>query len=500
MLISNQMRFGTDVFGDAPPPIESIPGGGGSATIPGGDDTVPSGEVVYSVTKTALLTALQPFDCSNVTNVDGFTITGVQPEGTKRRLIFKIDDALYKLDTNGELVAYSRAGKNADVRAYGNTVDQLNALTSVPGFVGKEVFPIIALYAPADSSPPSINVKLQTRNVDTTTSKTVRPAAFTLDDNSTVLGLSAVTHSEGQGSVVPKARLYNGSWGAWNFFASVPKQQASKIQFNFLFNVTDLLSDSATVESVTLQYNTGSAIVSGNIAHIFSPIVDFDVPLHSAFLTVNHKRLIDSTISADVAFFPKPKHRERLTLGSATGNLDSFNLADNFIDHDSIQLYVDGEPLEDCIFDLDASTISVQATAGAAIAISYDYDCGYELWQPMSRDAPQLPFSVGSAYMSRFSFSGNDDDFTRAAVRLTLNRVSGRVSSTKLGTADGNVQYFVLPHKMTSLSVRKPAQYSYDWDNQILSVVAPAGTDIFYGGNWVGENLELFGFNAGFSY
>ena len=339
MLISNQMRFGTDVFGDAPPPIESIPGGGQSSTIPGGDDTVPGGEVVYSVAKSALLTALQPFDCSNVTYVDGFTITGVQPEGTKRRLVFKIDDALYKLDTSGALVAYSRAGKNSDIRNYGNTVDQLNALTSVPGFIGKEVFPVIALYASADaSSLPTINVQLQTRNIDTTTSKRVVPSSFALEKDSTVLGLSAVTHTEGQGNVAINARLFKGSWGAWHTLKNVPKQQASKIQFFFQFNVTDVEIDSATVESVTLQYSAGSAVVNGNVVYIFTPIVDFEVPLHSAYLTVNHKRLIDSTISADVAFFPKPKHRERLNLGTATGNLDTFNLTDNQIDHDSIQL------------------------------------------------------------------------------------------------------------------------------------------------------------------
>lgn len=479
MLINNTMRFGSDVFG--------VQSGGASAPV-------------YVVTKDALLIAKQPIDCSSVSYVDGFTFAGNQPANTNRRIIFKIDDNLYTLDNSAQLVPFSYQATLANVLLFGNTVNELAALNSVQAFVGKEIYPIIALSAPEDSDLPKIKIGIKTRTVEDTLSKRIYSAKYDLGDNAKIVDINFAATCSGQGNVTVRCRLYNGSWGSWIELNEANNLPASKIQFVIRLNVVNIGDDSAQLDSITVTHTTGNGSVNGDVTEIFSILNNFEVPLQTAYLVVRHKRLIDSTITADVAFLPTPKHKDLVSLGVATGTRESFQLPDSQIDHTTLQIFINGEQTDDFDFDLidSVNEVTLNAPRDAAIAASYDYDCGSEIWQPMTRQSAQQPYGDGS-YMSRFSLSTTLSDFSKAVVRITLNKPAGHISHKSLGTATGYLQQFALPHRMSSIVVTKPAQFSYDPNSQILSVVAPAGLSIAYAGKWQGESHIIYSFAAGFA-
>lgn len=139
-LISNPMRFGTSTF---------------------------------NFNRRAFLVSRDALDATGQNSCEGFEITGSQPLNTDRRIIFKIDNALYKFD-GSNLVSYDGAGEFDDVIANGNTVSELNALTNIPAFVGKQIYPIIALFAPGDANVmPSIKINLKVRQNTEVYSKTI---------------------------------------------------------------------------------------------------------------------------------------------------------------------------------------------------------------------------------------------------------------------------------------------------------------------------------------
>ena len=66
MLVSNNMRYGTDDF-------------------------------IFA--RQAVLKSKIPFDTTNQTSVEGFTITGSEPTNSSRRIIFKLDGSLFYFTT-----------------------------------------------------------------------------------------------------------------------------------------------------------------------------------------------------------------------------------------------------------------------------------------------------------------------------------------------------------------------------------------------------------------
>jgi hypothetical protein len=95
-----------------------------------------------AISKTAL-----NFTNNNVVNM--IDIVGSEPADTKRRFAFKIGDKYVKLDAEGNAVNLATQAITVNsVLTEGNTAAELTALTNVPAFVGKMVYPVVALYAP----------------------------------------------------------------------------------------------------------------------------------------------------------------------------------------------------------------------------------------------------------------------------------------------------------------------------------------------------------------
>ncbi len=482
MLISNAMRFGTDIFGSQ----TTTPGGGSTPEV--------------TLVKSARLEAKQPLDATNLTHIDGFQIEGTAPAGTDRRFLFKVDDTIYKF-FNGSPRAYSGDGSLANILAYGNTSDDLAAVTDLSSWLGKEIYPIIALTAPYDSDFPTVKLSLKTHTTTDALSKSLYSAVTKLEgDNPKIADVNADFVTEGQATCTVNIRLYqNGAWTSWLPLNEAQNQSVTFFQIRIVLKVVDIGEDSAQINAVTIRYTTGEAPVSGDVAELFTPYLDFEVPLQTAYLVVKHKRLIDSTIDADVSFLPAPAHRERYQLGISSGSKESFSLPDTQIDHSTLQVFVDGELTNDFDFNLEVNEVTLNAPRDSAVAVSYDYNCGAEVWLPMSRSSDQQPNSDDDFYSSRFALSTTLDNYSKAAVRIKFTRTSGTQPSTVLGVATGKVQQYALPHRMTKLYVTGGVDYSYDQDSNILTLVATAGKTVKFSGNWQGEQHAATGFVAGFA-
>ena len=101
--------------------------------------------------KKCLIKSNTPQDFSAALSVDGLIIQGSEPANTKRRIVFLVNNVWYKLANNNgtaSLVKVPTQNITADsVLNEGNTVAELNAINSIPPFVGRYVYPAAAMYA-----------------------------------------------------------------------------------------------------------------------------------------------------------------------------------------------------------------------------------------------------------------------------------------------------------------------------------------------------------------
>lgn len=487
MLISNTMRFGTDSF--------TVSSDGGGIGV-----------------RQALLIATEPLDASDASTVNNFVISGSEPSGTVRKFFFQLDNKIYRF-VSGVLTEFTGALNIDNVLDNGNTVAELSALSNITAFVGKNIFPIIAIKSD-NSSSPTVKISL---NITTSTekkSKTFTSGTYNLPQSSnTTYKIVSVTPNlmtVGDGNITFTARYKNSETEAWSAYSAADNlagvSTATQLQFRAACSVVNVGSDVAAINGVSVAYVAEHETVTGEVADLFSIIPDFETDLRLCYLVVRHKKLIDSTIEAFANFFPTPKHRERILVGTGTGSdkpvtysLGVDGIPDSQIDHSSIRVYVDGVQTSDFDYNTETSEINLIAADGVSILASYDYDCGSEVWHPMNVEFFQQPYFDGS-YMTRFSYTLPDEfDASLANIRLRFNRPSGKVENFSLGTATGKKQQIVLPHVAVTDTIQFNADFTYDFDTRVLTFVAPEGTEIIISYDWLGEKHKIYSWAAGWS-
>ena len=101
--------------------------------------------------KKCLIKSNTPQDFSAALSVGGLMIQGSEPANTKRRIVFLVNGVWYKLvnsNGTGDLARVATQSPTADsVLNEGNSVAELNAINSIPPFVGRYVYPAAAMWA-----------------------------------------------------------------------------------------------------------------------------------------------------------------------------------------------------------------------------------------------------------------------------------------------------------------------------------------------------------------
>ncbi|MBQ3444250.1 MAG: hypothetical protein IJG33_13505 [Selenomonadaceae bacterium] len=484
------IRFATDSFGSAVEFVEE------DLQDPDAPDSPQQ-----TFMKTALLKSKVPLDCTNKAAVESFVITGSEPADSSRRVIFKIDDALYKFQS-GQLVAYTAPGGFGDIIKWGNKVSTLEALSNITAFVGKKIYPIIALQAPSDAAEyPTIKIGLVTRSTNEQLTDTVDSPVYELaNDTQTIISIVPDIVTTGAGSANVTVRLrHDGEWSSFMSLASAANRSAEAVQFRIAYAVEQVGSDSAQVKSIVVNHTSGQAVTSGDICNLYSTIADYEVGLKSAYCLVHHAPLVDARIEVYVNFMKAPSRRELVQIGTATGSRQELSLGDSNIVADSLQIFADGLPVYNFDFSTELGTVTLTAAQGAVLTASYNYDFGQETWLKMTADNP-LPYQDGD-YATRFTYSLDEASDNRVAnVRIRLIRRSGNATEN-LGKATGKTQLFVLKHKPkpSTIAFTEDVNFSYDEATGILSCVAAKNTPLNVSYSWLGDSPIVYSFAAGFA-
>ena len=459
-----------------------------------------------------LLTSKVALDTTGQTSVGAFTIEGLEPLNTIRRFLFKVDDKIWKF-SGQNAVEYTDGTDIDSVLANGNTAAEVTAVTDNSAWVGKKIYPIIALYADSDVTVmPTAKISLVASASSATYEQTTETAEYELGEGSfsapRIIDAQIDTTVTGYATAAVTARIkVNGEWTDYMELAAIKGREATAVQFKTRYTVTKLDgTDTAKLNKITIRYSTGTAVVAGDNAEIYSVIQDYELPLGVCSLTMRHDRLIDSEITAYVNFAKTPKRRVFLPIGVGTGTASTYIIGENGvrdtgIDQGSLQVFINGNPLANFSYNTEVSELTLTAEPGAAITATYNYDRESEVWREMSRDVDHQPYNDGT-YLTRFTYALPEDDQYGQSVsniRLKLSRTQGTVENQTLGTANGLTQQFVLKHAAKAETIVCNAAWSYNEDSQIITCVAPSGTVITISYDWIGESHTIYNWAAGWS-
>lgn len=390
----------------------------------------------FTFAKRALLVAKSCLDLTQVTSCTGFAVEGSQPPNTDRRFVFKVGDNFYYFK-NQVPTQFDFEISFDNVLRYGNTAAELLAVNNLHFWLGKKIFPVIALYSEAADAQPRVKlgVKVSSFN-DIFTCSTLSPV-FEIN-NSKILSIAVEKNLQGAPVVNCRARLKLGdSWGDWQDLSLCKNQKADAVQFSadYVFSkvdgsqaarpvfAADFQADSRAGTSALLTKHIelptklfkaidqpifdddifvpraeiksvinktyapafdADAITQTDIKNVLRPgNLDFaDLKALSTFALIEHSMLADSIIKAYVCYLDKPEHFSG-SLGTATGYLQSFDLEKDFIDLDTLQVQANGENILPVNFDSALALLQVQAPKDAELTISFDYNTPQESWSEM---------------------------------------------------------------------------------------------------------------------
>lgn len=451
-------------------------------------------------------------NCTDATDVNKITVGGQEIESAKRRFVFSIDNIYYKLavDSNGTATLErvpSQALTIDTVLEEGNTANELNLVTSVLGFAGKIVYPVIALYGEYGSLLPTASLsfsKVTSKDVYVYTDQS--PAYELSDDGgeAKIISINVDKSITGSASVdVSVSMLQKGVWTQYTSPQDCGGQNASAIRFRSLYRVRSFDGvDSATLNKVSVIYSSNRAPVTGNDSEVITITRNFNNDIGFASLLVKHNKMDDSYMDAYVALRKNTKKRKNVEIGTGTGGTQTLTLggekdesgniiADKNIDHNSLVITVGGEEVTEFDFNMVRSHITIFADLGQQICASYDYDFGVEEWRKMTKVITQPYNGSDTIQATKFELPVNDSGNTITAMRVLLTRKTGKVENLDLGFATGQTQTIILPHFARKDTMTSNVAFTYNDLTKEFSFVADKDMPVNVSYEWTGETQTI---------
>ena len=455
-----------------------------------------------------LLTSKTPVNLLDKTSVSGFTVKGIEPANTKRRVAFKVEDKWNKLSAEGALTPLATQEITADsVLEEGNTVAELESITATTGLAGKLIYPAVALYADPEAEVIPTFCMTVNAEIDTTVnvySYTGYSQEYSLSagEDVQVVNVVAETETTGEGNVVVTARLkQGGEWTDYMALSDTAMKQASALQLKAVYTVTNTDgSQSAKVKNVTIRYTTSGATVNGVSTDIVTKTQRFTNDLVYAHCYVKHKKLQDAVIDAYCSLRKRPKSKSMYQFGNGTGALNTYKLPDAGINQDTLSVYVDGKAVYD--FGYNTETSEITLTADKDTALSASYECGWEMseWIKMVQGVSQV--NDGGGYTTEYSYTVPTHagyEYTVTAIKYSLVRPEGKVTEETIGVGTGKRQMIELPHFAKKETIVCNGAWSYDYDRKLLTIIAPEGEDIVISYDWIAETPTVYAVSAGWA-
>lgn len=450
-------------------------------------------------------------DCTGMTSVDGFEITGIQPSGTERRFGVQIDGVWSRIESDGTLTELMEQSISADALLHeGNTAEELLALTSVPALVGKKVGLAVALSAPGeDAAMPTAGIGIKCKSPVPVTRKVEESPLFALADETLLISLSSLTEVDAGGTAVVEAQATkpDGTVSEWAPVSAFNGTKANAIRFRATLDAPQIGVSIAKAIHASLQYRSGDDIVSGvGVATLISITEDWYDSVGDCRLTAVHPPLADAKISARCALREKTSVAKGEHLGLGTGERKTYQLAHtDGISYDSLAVYYDGVR-QGSGYELNTEVGRVTLTAPENAVVTADYVYGWtqEEWIEMPVSGfVRTPENDRTEYKVLLPGTAQK---SICAVRIDLETTEGNAEKEPLGTGTGKDRVYPLAHivkdGMISVFADDAALPQESWvlreDNRSVAVAAPAGQQITATYDWVSETPRVGKFIAVF--
>ena len=456
----------------------------------------------------ALLVSKTPLNLSNFNRLDQITVQGNQPDGSKRRFLFKMGDKVYKFDGQNA-VEYSGDITIDNVLADGNTAAQVEAVRSNRQLVGNLVYPIIALYTEVQDAPSAklvASASFVQEILDFSDERAVqyfgasdgtsdRPTAKILD-----VEFDAVINGDASANLL--IRLLQGNvWSNYMDIDDARGQLASAFQVKLLYHVDAANGiNSAKIKKYYVHFATEyDSIVFGDVAYIYSRVKYCVRNLSNAVLVVRHEDLDGGSLDADVSFQVTRTHRYNLRLGSIGFTEKTFTAEHEFFPG-TLKLFLDGVETSNFTFDTADRSITIpddDSRPLAEVTVEYTSPALEEIFLPMIRDKVQ-PTGNGF-FTTRFALPNPDFDaknLTTSVVRIKLNR--GYHSTTISETGTGSPRTITFAHSPDDIECDADS-WDFDDDSNAFTFTHAAGQPVNISYSWHGKTPVVTGWAASWS-
>ena len=459
----------------------------------------------------ALLVSSTPVDLSDFNRLDQISILGNQPDGSKRRFMFKMGDKVYKFDGQNA-VEYTGSVTIDNVLQDGNSAAQVEAVRSNKVLVGNKIFPIIALYSDSQDSPSAklvFTASSAIEELDSTKEMTaqyfhdadINPEGGRVDG--TVLGFSWDIDTNGDASAGFKVQLLqNGEWSNYLTLTEAKGQNAQGIRSKWYYHVDAANGiNSVKINKFRVHWSPYTNFnVYGDTAYLTSTVENFGVNLTGCVLVVRHEDLEGGSIDAHVSF----QKKRNTVIGEVVPIVYGSNVFElaHYPIIATLKVFVDGVLTKpDDIYTASISKnchFILNVPDGAVVTANYQYGGDDEIWLPMDADTPE-PTDNG-LYTSRFFLKNPYDSAKQLAViRLTIKRGRNTNSTTRVAT--GSEQRVHFSHDPDEVYCDAPDWY-HDQDalgtNDIV-FTAPEGQTVNISYDWHGITPVITGWQAAFT-
>jgi hypothetical protein len=461
--------------------------------------------------KSGLLVSAVPLDATGLTQIDGLTIAGSEPDGTSRRLLLKWGETWQRWTGSAWDDAPTQDLTVDSVLDEGNTAAELTALTmaELSSLAGNAIHVAIALYAAdPDGAMPTAGFSLTGKSDGVLTEKTVQSPQIPLDNEPVeIIDVTVETDAASGGSVTVTAQADGGEWADP---ASLVGATASSLAFRAVLRAPTVGVSTAKMESVTVKYKTGSSDLATGVASVVSKTYDFSqvdgtpLDMGQAHLMVKRLDVPDTEIQAFLSLRPAPQKVESEILGVGDGQQKTYTLAhlDGIAAH-TLKVYF-GEALQSAAayaFSSATGQVTCTAPSGTTVWVSYEYGWEPETWTSMSRDRAYP--DTDNQYMINDQFNyvaGMEGPVgSVASVRVDLVQLTGTATDEPLGTGRGMSFGYRLAHNPLPETMQIKAdgvlldrsRWIYDAVTNIVTLSAASEAQLTATYDWIGRQPQV---------
>ncbi|MBQ7543891.1 MAG: hypothetical protein IJT02_03005 [Synergistaceae bacterium] len=455
-----------------------------------------------------------PMDLSSANTVTGIEVSGYQPDGTSRYVAFKVRGQWGRLTGSGTFSAFStnKADMNT-LRAYGNTPEELTALTNVPALAGQK-FGIALGLSTDDLSRhiPLISLTFKCRSTEIQYTTSQYSPRYDLAADAQVINIWAEAEGQRDGmcNVYAQYTAPDGHLSEWTPISDMAGVCAKAVQLRADFSVQRVgaaIPDRVNLGVVKVIYATGGVVIPGSSeSELITKTEDWYMPVHSCRVTVNHSELEGSTLKLYASFRPAPERVTGTTLGTGTGARQTFTLLHRTgIRPDGFQLYYDGEPAV-TDFEVDGQQGTVSCTAPVGTIITCDYECGWsaEEWQELPLTSR---YDMGTHMKSEYRLAVHGNTDTCCALRAVTTTESGVIYGEALGAGTGRQKTYKLKHPVKGGEVKlivngtqlSEKYFALHEDAQHITASVTAGQAITANYEWQSNPPSIYQIEAVFS-